>query len=120
MSGGRFYIHICHILFALGDITLRNFLGAYTFLNGFFNDLVIHICKIGHKIHFISLVLHITAGRIKHDHGTGVADMDKVVYGGTAYIHFDLSFLNGNEFFFFAGQGIIKFHLKHPLFPVSI
>ena len=91
MGGGRHHIHICHIFLAFFDVAGGDFLCAYAFFYGFGNDLIIHISEIGYIVDFIAFVLQIAADRVKDDHGSGVADVDKVVYGRSAHIHFYFS-----------------------------
>ena len=114
MCGGRLYIHISHILFALFDVALGDFFRRYTLLDGFCNDLVIHIREIGYIVYFISLVLHISSHCVEDDHGSGISDVDKIVYGRTAHIHFYFSFLQRNEVFFSLCQGIVNLHVSTP------
>ena len=111
MSSCRFYIHICHIFFALSDVAFCHFFCGSTLFNGFFYDFVIYICKIGYIIDFVSFVFQISAHRIEYDHRTGISNMDKIVYGRSAYIHFYFSFLKRHELFFLLGQRIVKFHV---------
>ena len=114
MGGGRLYIHHLHILLALGNIALGDFLSGDALLDSLFDDLVVHVREVGHVIYLIALILHVSAHGIKDNHGSGVADMDKVVNGGTAYIHFHLSLLKGYKGLFFLCYGIIDFHGDSP------
>ena len=115
MGGGRLYIHALHILLALPDVPLGDLLGGYSFLNGFVDDLVVHVSKVGHVVHIVSLVLKIPAHRIKHDHRPCVPDMDEIIDRGPADIHFHLPRLQGDEFLFSLSQCVIQLHLL--LFP---
>ena len=103
MGRGRHDIHAFHILFALRDISLGNLLRADALFIGFFDNLVVHVCKVGYKVHFIAFVLQITAHRIEHDHRTGIADMDKIINGRSAHVHAHLFFLQGDEILFLFG-----------------
>ena len=53
----------------------------------------------------------ITAHRIKYNHRTGIADMDQIIYGGAADIHFNLTGGNRHKVFFSLCQGVVNFHL---------
>ena len=103
-------IHCLHILSAFGNIPLGDRICVHALLDGLFNDLVVHVSKVGYKIHLIALILKISADRIEYDHGTGVSDMDQVIDRGAADIHFYFSRLHRNELFFSSGKGIIDFH----------
>ena len=93
MCSCRFYIHIVHIFFALFDVLLGHLLGCTALFHGFFDDLVIHIRKVRHIIYFVSFVFHISAHSVKYNHRTGISNMDKVIYGRSAYIHTYFSFM---------------------------
>ena len=98
--GSGLDIHSLHVLFALCDIALGDHAGLHTLFIGLLDDLVIHVCEVGYIVYFVTLVFHVTAHRIKYDHGAGIADVDQVVYGRSADIHFYLSRLQGLKFFF--------------------
>ena len=87
----RAHIHRRHVFLALLDKTFGDHGSLNAFLVCLFDDLVVHICKVGHVIHFIPLIFHVAAHRIKYDHRTRIADMDQIVHGRTAYIHFDFA-----------------------------
>ena len=82
----------------LGNLFCRN-----AFLNGFLNDLIIHIRKVGYIIYFITFMLQVTSDGIKHDHRSCISDVDQIVYGRAAYIHADFAFLKRHKFFFLFG-----------------
>ena len=46
MGGGRFDVHAFHVFLALCNITLGNLFCRNAFLDGFLNDLIIHIREI--------------------------------------------------------------------------
>ena len=112
MCSGRLYIHGCHILFTFCDITLADHGSIYAFLDRSFDDLIVHIGKVGYIINLIAFMLHIAAYRIKYDHRTCISDMDQVVYGRTADIHTDLSFFDRYKFLFCFCKRIINPHVK--------
>ena len=89
--GSGLDVHALHVLFALCDVTLGDHAGLNALFVSFFDDLIVHIREVGYIVHFISLVFHVTAYGIKYDHRTSVADVDQVVYGRAADIHFYLA-----------------------------
>ena len=101
MDRRRFYIQGFHVFFALFDIALGDHGGLHAFLFCFFDDLIVHIRKIGNIIDLPALVLHISSDRIKYDHRPGIADMDQVIDRRSAHIHAHLSRLMWFELFFF-------------------
>ena len=108
MGGSRFDVHASHILLALCNISLGDLLCRYTLFIGFFDDLVIHVSKVGYKVHIISLCLQITTNRVKYDHRSGISNMNKVIHGRTAYIHADLTLFQRNKILFFSCQCVIN------------
>ena len=121
MGGGRQHIHIRHILLTFCNITFCHRIRFNALLNGFGNDLIIHICKIGNVIHFKALVFQIASDCIEHDHGAGVADVDKIIDRGAAHIHADLSGYQRYKFFLSLAQCIIDLHvfLHHHSFSIA-
>ena len=91
MGGSRFYVHVGHIFFALCDVALGNGVCIYPFLDGFLDDLVIHVGEVGNVVDIIAFVLKVTAYGIENDHRSRVSDMDEVVHSRAAYIHLYLS-----------------------------
>ena len=100
MRGGRPYVHCLHIFFALFNIPLGNHGGIHSLLQRLFDNLVVHVRKVGDEVDLVTLVLHIAPYGVKHDHGAGVSDMDQIVDRGPADIHLYLSLLKRDEFFF--------------------
>ena len=100
MCGSRLHIHGLHVLFAFRNVTLGNDGGIHALRNGLFDNLIVHIGKIGHKIHLVAFMLHVPSYRVKNNHRTGVSDMNKIIYGRSAYVHFDLPLLKGDKVFF--------------------
>ena len=107
MCRRRKHVHIRHIFFAFRNITLGNLFRRHALFICFFDDLVIHIGKVGYIVHIISFVFKISPHRIKYDHRTRISDVDIVIYGRSAYIHTDFSFLQRYKFFFLFGHCII-------------
>ena len=58
-----------YVFFALCDIALGDHAGLHTLFIGLLDDLVIHVCEVGYIVYFVTLVFHVTAHRIKYDHG---------------------------------------------------
>ena len=110
MHCGGAHVQGFHILFAFRDVALGNHVGVHAFLDGLLDDFVVHIGEVADIIHFIPPVFKIAAHRIEHDHGAGVADVDQVVYGGAAYIHFYLARGDGDKFFLFLCESIVNLH----------
>ena len=120
--GCWFDIHTVHIFFTLCNVTFGNLIGCHPFFDGFFDDLIVYICKVGYIIHIISFVFKISPDRVEYDHWSGISNMDKVIYGRPAYIHLYLSFFQRYKFFFFLCHCIKNLHFSRspPLFlPVS-
>ncbi len=103
MRRGRIDIHTVHVYFTFFDKALGYFFCCSSLFDCLIDNFVIHICKIGYKIYIISFVFHVSSYRIKNDHRSCISDMDVIVYGRSADIHFDFSFLYRNKFFFPAG-----------------
>ena len=83
---------------AVGDLSIGNalFIGAP-------NDLVVDIRKILHKSHVEAAVLKIPAKHIEHDEAARVADMEKIIYGRPAGVHFYFARFKWDKFLFFSG-----------------
>ena len=114
---GRFYIHICHIFFALFNVTCGDLFCRNAFLDGFLDDLVIYICKVGYIVYFISFIFHISSYRIKNDHRTGISNMDQIIYSRSADIHLYLALFQRYEFLFSPCQCVKNLHVTLP--PIS-
>ena len=106
----RLYIEPFHVLLAFFNITLGNSIGIHTLFYGLLDNLVVHIGKIGNKIHFIALGFKIPSDRIKHDHRPRISYMNEVVYRRSADIHLDLSRFQRHKFFLLPRQCIKNFH----------
>ena len=114
---GRFYIHVCHIFLALFDIAGGNFLCGNTLFNGFFDDFVIYICKVGYIINLVSFIFHVSSYRIKNNHRTGISDMDQIVNCRSANIHLYLALFQRYEFLFSSCECVKNLHVTLP--PIS-
>ena len=120
--GCRFDIHTVHIFFTLCNVTFGNLIGCHPFFDGFFDDLIVYVCKVGYIIHIISFVFKISSDRVEYDHRSCITDVDEIVYGRSAYIHLYLSFFQRYKFFFFLCHCIkyLHFLIFPPFFlPVS-
>ena len=107
---GRLHIHPFHVFLAFFDITLGNGIGIHSLFNGLLDDLIVHIGKVGNKIHLVALVFKIPSDRIKHDHRPRISYMNEVVYRRSADIHLDLSRFQRHKFFLLPRQCIKNFH----------
>ena len=112
MFGCRLHIHPFHILLTFCDVSLRNFLRRNAFFNCFLNDLVIHIRKIGNVIDIVSLIFKISSYGVKYDHRSCISDMNKIIHGRTADIHFHFPRLQRYKFFFSSCQCVKYFHVS--------
>ena len=106
----RFDVHHLHIFFALCDIALGDRLRIHALLDGFPDDLVIHISKVRYIVYFVSFVLKIPADRIKYDHRSCISNMNKIVNGRSAHIHLNLARFDRHKLLFSAGQCVENFH----------
>ena len=106
----RLDIHAFHILFALGDVALGDRPCINALLDRFLDDLVIDIGKVGYIIDIVSFIFEVTSHRIKYNHRSCVSDMDKVVHGRSAYIHFYFSRFHRNKLFFSLCECIVDLH----------
>ena len=100
---GRLDVHAFHVFFALCNIALRYLVSRHSLFNGLFNNLVIHVCKVGNKIHIIAFILEIPADCVEHDHRARISNMDKVIDGRSADIHPYFSFFQRNKLLLFPG-----------------
>ena len=114
MGRGRLDIHSFHILLTFCNISCRNLIGRHALFICLLNNLIIHICKIGHVIYIVALVFKISAHRVKYDHRSCISNVDKIVNRRSADIHLNLSFLHRNKFFFSLRHRIIQLHLFSP------
>ncbi len=103
MRGGRLHVQGLHVLSALLDIALGDHGRIHPFLIRLLDDLIIHIGKIGNIVDRISLMFHVTSGRVKNDHRPRIPDMNQVIHRRPAHIHADLPFHQGYEFLFLSG-----------------
>ena len=83
----------------------------FPFFIGAIDDLVVHIGKVGHKSDIVAEITEITAHRVEHNDRTGVAEMNVVVGGWAADVHFHLTWLQRLKWHFFLRQGIVNHDL---------
>ena len=102
------------------DVFVGQIFGIHAFFVGAVDDLIVHIGEVLDISHIIAAVGKVAAHHIKGHDGTGVAQMDIVIGGGAADIHFDFSLFHGNKFFFFVSQCIIDSDRHFFLSPFSI
>jgi len=103
---GRCDIELSHVLIKRRDVFAVDLLPVDAFFVGAVDDLVINVGEVAHEVNVVTEVLEITVKSVEDNGGTGVPHMAVVVNGDPAYIHADLLFFQGNEFFFFSGQGV--------------
>ena len=75
------------------DISLRHLLAGHALFIGFFDNLVVHIGKVLHKLHLIAPVGQIAAQTVKHDKGARIPDVKIVVNGRAAGINGNFALL---------------------------
>ena len=107
-------VEFLNILKILVDILVRHVHGADMLFSRAVDDLVVHVRKVLHVLHLLASVLQIFAHGVEHDERTGVADVDKVIYGRTADVHLEFRRIHRNEFFFSAAHGVVNFHVIPP------
>ncbi len=92
------------------NIPLRNLLNGDPFFVGFVDELVVDVGEVLDKSHVIAAIFKVPAQGIKHANRAGVANMDKVIDGRAAGVHFDLARLDRDELLFLSGEGVVNFH----------
>ena len=68
---------------------------------------VAHIGDVAHIAHLVAQLLQIAEQYIEGDGGTGVSQMRITIDRGSADVHTDHRFVQGNEMFFATRQGVI-------------
>ena len=96
------------------DIGLAHFAPVTFFLIGAADDLVVHVGKVADKGHIQSQGAQVAHQHVEDQGGTGMADVAVVIGGDAADIHVDFSGPDGDEFFLFAGKGIVELHDRPP------
>ena len=89
------------------NVFVGKVLGIHAFFIGAFDDLVINVGKVLDISHIVTAIAEIAAHHIKGHDGAGIAQMNIVVGGRAANVHFDLTFFYGNKLFFLVMQCII-------------
>ena len=92
------------------DIAVGNHVIGHAFLVGLVNHLVVDIGEILHELHLIAAVFKVAAQQVEHDERARVADVEIVVHGRAAGIHFDLARGDRDKLLFLTGQGVEQFH----------
>ena len=89
-----------HLVF--GDVPLADGFIIGALLVCLVDDFVVNIGKILHEGDFVSPVLQIPPQHVEDAEGPGVSNMDIVIHGGAAGVHFHLSRLHGDKIFLLA------------------
>ena len=110
LHGGLFAVQARGVLQVLRLKALGHRLHGGALLLALFDELVVNIGDVGNVDHLVALVFQIPAQGIKHDQGPGVADVNVVVHGGAAHVNAVFAGLLGDEFLFFAGEGVENLH----------
>ena len=92
------------------DIAVRDDVEVHALFVCLVDDLVVDVGEVLHELHLVAAVLKVAAQQVEHDERARVADVEVVVHGRAAGIHFDLARGDRNEFLLLAGQGIEQFH----------
>lgn len=92
----------------IGDGFLGQLLHGDAVAVGAGDHLVVDVGEVLHEGDFVAAELEIAAQHVEDDEGTGVADVEIVVYGGAAAVKSDLSFVQRDERLLFTRQIVIK------------
>ena len=111
---GTHHIQAVHVFMEGVDIGLAHFAPVTFFLIGAADDLVVHVGKVADKGHIQSQGAQVAHQHVEDQGGTGMADVAVVIGGDAADIHVDFSGPDGDEFFLFAGKGIVELHDRPP------
>ena len=96
-----------HVDVEFMDVFFGNRFVIDPLLVGPVDDLVIDVRKVADIGHVISAVSEIAVDRVEDDGRPGMADVGEIVDRDPADIHPDLFLLEGNKFFFLAGQCVV-------------
>ena len=110
LHGGLFAVQARGVLQVLRLKALGHRLHGGALLLALFDELVVNVGDVGNVDHLVALVFQIPAQGVKHDQGPGVADVNVVVHGGAAHVNAVFAGLLGDEFLFFAGEGVENLH----------
>ena len=110
MNGGLPDIQASGVGFIFLDIPLGDGQIIGLLLVSLADNLIVDIGEILHKGYFHAPVFQVSAKNVKHAHGPGVSDMDKIINCGPAGVNFCFSRRNGDKFFLLSGKGIKNFH----------
>ena len=92
------------------DIAVRDNVEVHAFFIRLIDDLIVDIGEVLHKFHLVAPVLKVAAQQVEYNERARIADVEVVIHGRAAGIHFDLTWGDRNEFLLLAGQGIEQFH----------
>ena len=96
----RKHVHIGHVFFAFFNKPAGHFFRRTALIDCLLNNFIVHVREIGYKIDVISDIFHITPYGIEYDHRPCISDMDIIVYGRPADIHFYFSLFQRYKLFF--------------------
>src|SRR5699024_2275369 len=100
MDGGRADIQTGCVLFVFLHVPAGNGQVIAVFLVGLVDVFVVDVGEVLNIGDLHAPVFQIAAQHVKHADGTGVADVDVVVYGGAAGVNFQLARCHGYKLFF--------------------
>ena len=92
------------------DIAVRDDVEVHALFVRLIDDLVVDVGEVLHEFHLVAAVLEVAAQQVEHDERARVADVEIVVHGRAAGIHFDLARGDRDELLLLAGQGVEQFH----------
>jgi hypothetical protein len=69
------------------DEFLADFRSGYAILTRFVYYFIVYVSKILDKLHPVAAIFEVTPQRIEHNERPRVADMKKIIHGGTANIY---------------------------------
>ena len=93
------------------DITVSDDVEVHALFVGLVNHLVVNVGEVLDKLHLVAAVLKVATQQVEHDERARVADMEIVIHGRAAGIHFDLARRDRDELLLLAGQGVVQFHM---------
>ena len=110
MYSSTFYVQTVSIVECFFNITIGDCFHCAVFFVCTVDDLVVNVCEVLYISNVITFVFQVSSYGVKYNIRACVTDMDIVIYGRAANVHFYFAFLARNEFFFLSCQCIIYFH----------
>ena len=102
------------VLEVFRDEALAQFLDGRALFVGAADHLVVNIGKVLHKGHVVTAPFQIAAQHIEHDDGARIADVNIVIDRRAAGVNAQLSLVQRDQFFLFAGHRVIDPHMFSP------